>query len=576
MDPTAQQERGPWQLIRSAPKPVWAVTALFTLVLAVWSVLVPLYHAPDEPNHADAVMRIEEGRGWPSSLHSRVTDEGVGAIAQSPYGADGRRLRISYRAVPQSLAVPRDQRPKWEDLTALPGTHNQLLQQITQHPPGYYYYEGLTLRLGGAAGWRWDIAVSTMRLLSVLLVMWTPLLAWATAFRISGSRLAGICASIVPLAVPEFTHIGSTVNDDNLVTLAGAAALLGITCVALGDRRWSTAVWTGLWMAVALWAKAFGMVLLPLVVLAYLGPWAAARWKTRSHLRRKRERDPEAVHLGLRAWLPDRRTGTTLGVALGLALALGGWFYAINEIKYGHTSADVPGFPPGKDLTGQTVLFIRFLTQAMLARWWGSLGWFEANLPWRLVVVASVIFAALGSYALLKLRGRRFAMAVLLWPTVVTYLVVAATVTKYYLRTDHMRGLSGRYLFIGFTGIAALVGMGLGALPRKYARWAPLTLLLAGLGMQVEAGHLAVNRWWRPLNGTLRQAWDAFSAWSTWPVGVLYAGAVALLVALVVTLILLIRVGLRDVPDGIESALSMCRVSSQARPQVRSRPNRPG
>ncbi|MCW2545745.1 MAG: hypothetical protein JWN96_205, partial [Mycobacterium sp.] len=127
---------GPWQLLRRAPASVWAITALFAMVLACWSVLAPLYHAADEPNHADAVMRLEEGRGWPPATNSEVTDEGVGAIAASPFGRGNSRLSLSTLPVPASLAPARDARPKWQDLKAPPGTSGKLVQQIPEHPPG--------------------------------------------------------------------------------------------------------------------------------------------------------------------------------------------------------------------------------------------------------------------------------------------------------------------------------------------------------------------------------------------------------------------------------------------------------
>lgn len=518
----------PWQLIRRAPGPVWLVTALFALVLAAWSVLAPLYHAADEPNHADAVMRLEEGRGWPSSATARVTDEGIGATAASPYGRASNRLAINLAPIPESLAPGRHDRPEWQNLRALPGTSGQIIQQSTQHPPAYYWYEALILRAGGAAGWRWDIAVSTMRLLSALLIVWLPLLAWATAWRITGSRLAGIAASIVPLGVPELTHVGASVNNDNLVTLAGAATLLGVTCAMCGDRSKWTALWTGLWLALGLWAKAFALVLVPLVIIVYAAPWVRERW------RQRRSRPAGTTEpTRRRGWLPDRSNGVLLTLSAGVAIALGCWWYVINEVRYGSLSPQVKGFPLGKYLGHDPVAFLKYATQGVLLRWWGSLGWYEVNLPWRLVVGATIIVVALMIVAIARYSGRRTALLFLLWPTATSYALIVAQATSHYLSRHYVSGLSGRYLFIGFTGVAALVGAGCAALPRSVARWTPLALLLAAGGMQAEAAHLAINRWWRPVGGTLRQAWNALSAWSTWPVGVLFAGiALLILVAL--------------------------------------------
>jgi small subunit ribosomal protein S36 len=524
----------PWQLIRRAPRPVWIITALFALVLAAWSVLAPLYHAADEPNHADAVMRLVEGKGWPSSETARVTDQGVGATAASPYGTRQRPLTLNTAPLAASAAPGRDDRPTWKQLQALPGTSGRLTQQITQHPPGYYWYEAVILKIGGATGWRWDIAVSAMRLLSALLVVWLPLLSWATAWRMTGSKLAGIAASIVPLAVPELTHVGSSVNNDNLVTLAGAATLLGVACVLRGDRSRSTALWIGGWLAIALWAKAFGLVLVPLVIGVYALAW---------FLERRRE-------------APDRGRSAAVALALsaGVGIALGCWWYVVNEVRYGSTQPGVPGFPPGTNLGNDHAALARYLSQGVLTRWWGSLGWFEVTLPWRLVIVATIAVGALGIVALLKGRRRRLSLLLLLWPTVLTYALVFASTVHYYHSTHHIRGLAGRYLFIGFTGVAALVGIGCAGLPARLARWTPLALLIGALGMQAEAAHLAINKWWRPAGGTLRQAWDALSAWSTWPVGVLWAGVAALVLLVLLALATTLVVGLRSPDDAPSDA----------------------
>lgn len=522
-------ELRPWQLIRHAPGPVWVITALFALLLAAWSVLAPLYHAADEPNHADAVMRLVEGKGWPSSETARVTDQGVGATAASPYGTKARPLTLDTAPLTASSAPGRDHRPTWKQLQALPGTSGRLTQQITQHPPGYYWYEAVILKIGGATGWRWDIAVSVMRLLSALLVVWLPLLSWATAWRMTGNRLAGIAASVVPLAVPELTHVGSTVNNDNLVTLAGAATLLGVACVLRGDRSRSTALWIGGWLAIALWAKAFGLVLVPLVIGVYAVPW---------FLDRRREAPGRG-----------RSAAVALAISAGLGIALGCWWYVVNEVRYGATQPGVPGFPPGTNLGNDHAALARYLSQGVLTRWWGSLGWFEVTLPWRLVIVATIAAGALGIVALRRGAGRRIGLLLLLWPTVVTYLLVLASTLHYYHSTHHIRGLAGRYLFIGFTGVAALVGIGCAALPSRLARWTPLALLIGALGMQAEAAHLAINKWWRPVGGSLRQAWDALSAWSTWPVGVLWAGVAALILLVLLALAATLLVGLRGAPS---------------------------
>ena len=308
--------------------------------------------------------------------------------------------------------------------------------------------------------------------------------------------MAGIAASIVPLGVPELTHVGATVNNDNLVTVAGAAALLGVACAMTGDRSRSTALWTGLWVAVALWAKAFGLVLVPLVVVVYAAPWLKAWWlQVRS--RRTARSAAAGAPMRERPWLPDRRTGLLLALSGGVAIALGCWWYVISEVHYGSTRPPVTDFPPGKYLGHANVTFLKYATQAVLSRWWGAFGWYEVNLPWRLIAGASIVVGVISIIGLIRFRGRRLALMLLLWPTVASYFLVVAQATSQFLHTHYLSGLSGRYLFIGFTGVAALIGAGCAALPAKVARWSPLVLLLGAIGMQLESVHLSINRWWR-------------------------------------------------------------------------------
>ncbi len=516
---------------------MWLVTALFALIMATWSVVTPLYHAPDEKEHADAVMRLEEGRGWPSAATAGLTPEGVGAYFISPTARVFTFRHNFDPNLPAAYAPSRHHRPEWQDLSQVHTNGRHFVQQVLTHPPGYYWYEATILRAGGAAGWRWDITVSVMRLLSILLVLWLPLLAWATAWRITGNRLAGIAASVVPLGVPELSHIGSSVNNDTLVILTGAAVLLGLACAACGDRSKPTAVWVGLWLAVGLWTKAFALVLLPLVLMVYAGPWLRERWRGRGSA------DPRAGTRPWRRWLPDRQTAVLLGLTAGVAIAIGCWWYVVNEVRYGATQPPVPGYQPGTDIGDHPLLFLRHLVTTVMMRWWSSIGWSEIQLPWAIIIIATAALATLMVIGLVRSRGRRLALAMLLWPTVVTYLALAVRLGHYYLQTHNESGLAGRYLFIGFTGVATMVGAGCAVLSRKVARWTPLLLLAGALGIQAEAARRAVDRWWRPKGGSLMDAWHAFSAWSTWPVGVLWTGLSLLVILAVAAVVTLARTG---------------------------------
>jgi small subunit ribosomal protein S36 len=164
-----------------------------------------------------------------------------------------------------------------------------------------------------------------------------------------------------------------------------------------------------------------------------------------------------------------------------VAFAFGGWWYLANILRYGAIQPSVPGFPPGQFLGDDWQQFTSLATNSMLQRYWGSIGWFEVQMPFRYVYVAGgvafvlVVLAVLGTR---RPRGGRLAVLLMLWPTLASYGLVVEQALRYYERTHYYTGLSGRYVFVGFVGAAAAVGIGATRVP-GLRRWAPL-LLLAG------------------------------------------------------------------------------------------------
>ena len=126
------------RLLRTAPRAVWLLVALQLLLCLCWSVLTPLFHAPDEPNHAEAVMRLETGQGWARIGDAFVGPAGFNAIVQSPFGTPARPTALDGRPIKQSDTVPRSERPTWAELATRPAPDPGPLQQIVEHPPGYY------------------------------------------------------------------------------------------------------------------------------------------------------------------------------------------------------------------------------------------------------------------------------------------------------------------------------------------------------------------------------------------------------------------------------------------------------
>jgi small subunit ribosomal protein S36 len=522
----------PLRLIRATPVGVWVITGLFALVLAGWSVLVPQYHAPDEPNHVDAVMRLEQGKGWPHPGSATVLPDGVGAIAVSPFGTRAAPYDLNHGAVPQAGAVTRSKRPAWDALADTPEPPGGV-QQIVQHPPLYYALDAAILRIipGGGDHLRWDVTIGILRLLSALMITPLPWLGWATARRLTGDPIAAGAASAVPLAVPQLTHIGSSVSNDTLLTLLGGIATLAIAYVLRGDLSLRTAGWVGTSIGLALLTKSLATVLVPMGAAAYVVAWRRAR-RDAAAVRAEREfaagTDPVTLTGPLPPSVPSpaavpARTArfpfAQLALAAVLAVAAGGWWWVVNVVRYHTFQPQTPGFPPGKYLPHDWHAFARYLFQGMTWRWWGSIGWYEVNIPWRLVVAATVVLIGLFALGIIRARGGRARTDLLfmLWPTIGLFALVAYQATSNYHHSYYITGISGRYLFAGFTGIAVGVGAGAAALPARLARWSPPILFVAAVAMQAKAVTMVGRHFWEPVGGGITEAWGAMSAWAPWP-----------------------------------------------------------
>ncbi len=561
----------PWRILRTAPPTVWAITLLFTAVLAGWSVMMPQYHAPDEPNHVDAVMRLVEGKGWPHPGHVIVTRGGVGAIMAAPYGSDKRPRDLSAGPFTAARATPRDERPSWEELERTPAPRGGI-QQIVQHPPLYYWVNAVILKAipGGGDNLRWDEIIGILRLVSAAMVAPLPLLAWAGAHRLSdGSRVAGTCAALVPLAIPELAHIGSSVNNDNLLVLTAGLATVSIVYVLRGDTSLRTAAWTGGFVGLALMTKSLAIVLVPMAALAYVLAWSRARRDARA----LRARAPAADLAGTpppRASTVRRGAASTGGgradirpfrladagpagpsaaaqrppwrqILLGGAImvALGGWWWIVNVVRWGAFQPETPGFPLGQYLGDDWGAYREILINGTILRWWGSFGWFEVNLttvPVRTGTALVIFFFAL---ALIRARNWRIRvdLLLLLWVTWGLFGLMAVQSAKNFDKQFHVSGISGRYLYAGLVSLAIGIGLGAAATGRYLSRVMPLLFLAGAVTLQVWSISMVFPHFWRPEDGDLGDAWDDMTAWSPWPEGTLVFIAVAVCALAVATLV---------------------------------------
>jgi hypothetical protein len=514
--------------IRAIPRSVWLVTGIFALLLLGYSVLLPTYRGPDEPQHVDLILAVRQTHSYPDFDRRSVSERIVRSEQVVRFADRSRHLR-------RDEAPPRDARRTLASFGL--DVPSDVPNQLPQHPPLYYatmatILSGIDALVPGGP-WPFDRVVVVLRLLDVALLLPLPLIGFAVVRRLGWPSEAAVAASVVPLTIPELTHIGAVVNNDDLLTLLISVLTLLIAGVITGDRSVRTACWIGVVGGLALLTKGFGLVVPVWVALAYLVPTGIPR------------RAAAAVR--------------PLAVALILSTVVGGWWWIRNELVFGRIQPGIqltplrPGFVP-HPLSWSGDFVVR-----MAERFWGWFGWFDVRLPLVAIAVASGA-AAIGIVGAVVRGGRpwrRTSLLLLVAPAAGITLMVAAGAYDAYRRGGH-GGIQGRYLFAGVLGLAAVIALGLCHVFGRRARLVAPLLLVGAIAMQLTAVRTIVRFYWGPDgSASFAERLRAMLAWSTWPTPMALAAAVALVAATIWGFVELLRVMPTDRHDESEAPASV-------------------
>lgn len=520
--------------VGAPPAAVWLLAGLQLLLAAGWALLVPVYRAPDEPQHTDLALALSRGEDYPAAFDRRVSAQITSTSALGNLSVDGtpqpnRELRYEAQA-----AAPRTARPSFAGAAEDEAT--EFRNQMPQHPPGYYLLAGQVFAALPEAT-SWDLQVLIVRLLGALLVAPLPVLAWAAAAALVGDPRVALTAAAVPVAIPQLAHIAGAVNNDALLVLASAATTAALARVLAGDLRLRVAVIAGLAAGVALYAKGFALVLPPWIVLAY----AVAVWRAAP---------------GRRQW---PRALSSAALAVAIASAVGGWWWVRNVLVYGTVQPEgfaAPAAPAA--FVPDAGLWAQLAFSRLVLRFWGQFGWLEVPLPWALAWGLCALGAGTAAVALCVPRwpakNRRAELAVLLAPLPLLLAIVLPGAWTIYARTGGPAGLQGRYLYPGLVGLATAVAVGAALLLRRRgARWLPLGVLGAAGVLHGYAALLVLRHFYGPPDPVVQTAWRGLLAWSPLPP----AGIVAVLLA---TLLV-----------GLAAAVALTAGAARARPGRRAR-----
>jgi 4-amino-4-deoxy-L-arabinose transferase-like glycosyltransferase len=329
-------------------------------------------------------------------------------------------------------------------------------------------------------------------------------MAFGVTRRLTGNRRLADLSSVLPLAIPQLASLGGSVSNDALVILLGGLSTVLMARVLTGDRTWRTLLLLGATLGLGLFTKGTLLVLVPVVGIAVV---VGARRAL-------------ADVPGL-PWPP---TLLRLAATWGLAFVLGGWWYAVNLLRY--HAVQPAGFPvgPGSDIAtdrarSSLVAFTGIFWQKTSGTFWGTFGQLELPLNQTVVTVLTVLLLAAVLVAFRR-RETRLPLAVLLSFLLLTVLAVFYETYSAHLDNGRYAGMQGRYLFGGLVAVFAAAAIGLGSFGREGARWQrwlpvvalPLVLTSAAYGLVVAFRGYYVDEGW-----TLRRAWTRMLDWSAAP-----------------------------------------------------------
>lgn len=475
---------------RRIPRTMWFITTAWGCLLLGASLVWPVTFGYDETPHIDMAYTYANQPFHfyePGTL--KISDTGLGI-----YGVVGSHpLTRRLSAVPM---LPRNERPTLDQLGGpnLTGPINPM----SQHPPLYYELVALVLRIPGVSHLSWDVQVSIMRLVSVLLMMPVPLLCWAAARRwlsallprgtlsTTVDRLA-IAAAVIPFTLPNLIRDGSSVTNDALLISATSVLSYLLYRVVTADFATKTAIGVSTSLAVALLAKGFALVLPPIVLAAYLLGWF---------------RQPHPTRNNRMVLLRPLAISAVGGV-------LGGLWWLRNLVLYGaiqpaglgkeqivpHTTAP---------LTAQLKHFVPRFTTDLSERIWGGVGYADVPRITPVVTFGFLIIALIGMLISPACGGRdnRWANLFFLSIPVLTFLVVAAGSFGQYRNSELAevpRATQGRYLYHAIVVAAVLATVGWFSVLRPRIR--PLVApVVFGAGAIISASvwMMLLRGWYAP------------------------------------------------------------------------------
>ncbi|MFQ6059240.1 MAG: flippase-like domain-containing protein, partial [Anaerolineae bacterium] len=348
------ERRNPFSIF---PFPLSPFLAAFLVLGVIYSVVNPLFEAPDEVWHFFYIKHLADGKGLP--VHDLVSEQ--------PWRQEGSQPPLYYLAGALATA--------WVDTDDADDVIRYNPHAAIGLASAYGNKNVMAHTAREAFPWRGTVlAAHLARLLSVLMGAGTVLCTYLLALEVFPERRA-LAAGVAAINAfnPQFLFISAAINNDIAVTLFSSLALwLLIRTLRRGP---SPRLLLALGVAVGLAAlsKLSGLGLLPLAAMGL----ALLAWRRRS---------PRAFVMGSL-------------IVFGAALAVAGWWYGRNWLLY----RDPLGLPVMFAVMGrraQPPSGLRLMAEfaGVWKSFWAVFGWYNVLAePW--------VYAACNGLTLLGIAG---------------------------------------------------------------------------------------------------------------------------------------------------------------------------
>lgn len=421
--------------------------AMFFLLLAAmqllvsWSLMVPVFEAPDEPQHWQVANYFH--------LHRRLAP-------YNPSYVEGNQPPLYYVLVSPFATT-----------SAQPPVRATLKEGnlVLSCPP--------RLRENCPSDFSRYWPIRAVRLVTAFLSLGTVVFTILGAHEASGSRNTGVLAGAMVAFLPQFTFRAATVNNDAMVACTGAAATW---CLVRFARRGSTraALWCSLACAIAFLSKINAIIIAAAFVAC-------------------------AISLPL-AWRERLRRTAFLLIPV---VIVSPWLIR-NRILYGDALATgimpkvVPSLVVRKSITSS--YFRTTFPTSLWHSYVGTFGWMNVGMP-PLIYTIFKFLAIAGCMGIIigLVRGRvdRRTIALLV---LIIFLAIASVVQLNLTFSQPQ----GRYLFPALSACMVFIALGFANFPRwGRANTFLFALLLAAVNVYV-LGAVIYPAYWKPTQPSLR------------------------------------------------------------------------